>query len=152
MDCEICGRQNADIDAFIEKVKMRVCDECSKLGKVVYVDRPASQTRPRFSAPAREKIDIELVEDYAEIIRKARNSKGLTRKQLGDQIDEKESYLERIEKGTTPPNDKMAKKLMRKFDIKLYEEVAPSFSGGKPKPDAEITFGDIVSIKKKPKK
>mgnify|MGYP001583598187 CR=1 FL=1 len=146
-DCEVCGRTGARIDCIIESAKLRVCENCSRLGKVVYVERPP--VLGKGNKMIKKEFELELVEDYAERIKNARNKLQLNVKELASLILEKESFLDGIEKETTVPTEKTARKLERYLKIKLLEEVpAESSAKGNSKRNADITLGDVVDIKK----
>ena len=154
MDCEICGRKNARIDAIIEGVKMRVCEDCAKHSKKIIHIEPASEIKKDKKNKNVGKIVIEheIVDDYGIIIKSARERKGLTRKELAALIDEKESFLKRIEEEEAFPPEKLARKLENALGIKLIEEIREVVQSTKPaRQKLELTFGDIAEIKKKNK-
>jgi len=150
LDCEVCGRGGANIDCIIEGTKLRVCSNCSKLGKVVYIEQPPPPRSAKKSASA--EFELELVEDYAERLKKARAKLRLNIGELAAAVGEKESYLDGIEKERTIPTEKTARKLEKYLRIKILEEVAAEGaqkSGAKRK--ADVTLGDIVDVKKEVK-
>ena len=135
MECEICGRQVSDNPkkAKIEGSVMIVCDECAKLGKIQ-------------KAPPKE----ELVEDFNVKIRKARESKNLSREELGQKIYEKVSVINRIESGKMIPDIRLTKKLENALNITLIENVEEldlsKYTGN---PSQGRTLGNVVKIKKR---
>jgi putative transcription factor len=89
------------------------------------VEKKQTQTikaSPRRSISKSEKI-LEVVDDYAVLVRKNREKKELTQDQLGEKINEKGSVISRIESGHMAPDIKIAKKLERFFSINLLEEL-----------------------------
>ena len=148
MDCGLCGRPDANAIAIVEGVQMNVCERCERHGKVV--SRVYEEDdRPRQRAPQKE---IETVDDYADLIKDARNKRGMTIKQLAAAVTEKESYMDRIEKGETIPTEPTAKKIERFLNIKLLHEVALTPNKSVPKRNDAITLGDLIEIKRKDKK
>jgi putative transcription factor len=150
LDCEVCGRSDANVDCIIEGTKLRVCSNCSKLGKIVYIEQPPLPRSAKKSAST--EFELELVDDYAEQIKKARAKLRLNIGELAAAVGEKESYLDGIENERTIPTEKTARKLERYLRIKLLEEVAVAGvpkSGAKRK--ADVTLGDIVDVKKEGK-
>jgi len=145
-DCEVCGKMDAHIDCIIEGTKLRVCANCSSLGKVIFVETTATHNRRK----AAQKLDyeLEIVDNYADRIRKARTALKLSTKELASLIDEKESFLERIEKETTVPTEKTARKLEKQLKIKLLEEVRIESVPKAAKQKTEVTLGDVVDISK----
>ena len=151
-DCEVCGAENARNIAIIEAVSMRVCDKCSKYGKVISIEKGEISAK-KSSTQKDIEVEEEIVEDYAERIKSAREKRGMTRTELASLIDERESFIKRVEAGDAVPDDRLALKLQKVFGIKLYEAVeieAQSKSASKGKGN-EITFGDVIEIKKKKK-
>ena len=149
MDCELCGRPNANATAIVEGVQMNVCERCEKHGKVVSRFYDDDDEGPRQRMPKKE---IEIVDDYADRIKDARNKKGMTIKQLAAAVAEKESYMDRIEKDETTPTEPTAKKLEKFLNIKLLHEVEISPTKSVQKKTDSITLGDVIEIKRKDKK
>jgi len=150
-DCEVCGKGNARIFALVDGVKMRVCEKCSKFGKVVEIEK--QEVKGKGPLPQEMRIEEEIVEDYADRIKSAREKSGKTRTELAALIGEKESSLRKVEASESPPTDKMALKLQKALGIKLYElveESSSSKSSGQGK-GAGTTFGDMIEVKKNKK-
>lgn len=147
-DCEVCGAGNARIFAIIEGAKMRVCETCSKFGKVIEIERE----RVPKPSPKHIEIEEEIIEDYADVIKKAREKRGMTRSQLAALIMEKESVIKKVEAGELIPPDKLALKLQKALGIKLYEAVEepPLKQSGQAK-GSGITLGDLIEVKQKKK-
>ena len=115
----------------IEGAKLTVCTECSKHGKQLGKNQPkpkldsAGHIRTATDhAPIQGPIQIrkkviqarvdtskEVVEDYAEVIRQAREKLGFSHEDLGKKINEKESVLRKIETGKMAPNDLLVQNL-----------------------------------------
>lgn len=64
----------------------------------------------------------ELALDYGEIIREKRNSMGLNRSELAQDLGIKESHLESIENERTQPSVDIQKKIERELDVDLTIE------------------------------
>jgi len=93
----------------------------------------------------------EIVEDYAEAIRQAREKLGLSHEDLGQKISEKESVLKKIETGKITPNDLLISKLEHTLKIKLLVPV-PDEKGTQNAPKSasrELTLGDLIQISSK---
>ena len=166
MNCEICGKpiEGRPIRTKIDGSVLEVCKECSKFGRVQkdtplerkFVSRNKKgnpqkrhQARQNVQRRREEPMD-ELVEDYNVIIRKARESKGWTREELGAKMYEKVSVINRIESGKMEPDVKLAKKFEKTLNITLiekYDEMdLESFKSSASGPN---TLGSIVKIKRK---
>jgi len=155
MECELCGRECQCRPAVLDGVKMMLCPNClNKHGKAA---KPISSTTSskdpvilnRIKKPKEKDVytgmDKELVSNYAEIIKNARQKKDLTREKLGFLIGERTVTISKIENGDLKPSDKVAKKLEKELDIKLFEEVSspPSYAlGGQG--NKGLTLGDFI--------
>jgi len=64
-----------------------------------------------------------LVNNYSELIRESRMTRGLSHEQLGLLLKERASLIRKIESGSLKPDEVLTKKLERFFRIKLYTEV-----------------------------
>jgi putative transcription factor len=92
-------------------------------------------------------MEGEIVDDYSERIRHAREAKGLSQKDLALQMKERELLIKKIEKGELIPEDAVRKKLEKALGIWLLESVAPD-SEKKAKDVLAPTLGDVTVIKK----
>ncbi len=133
MQCEICGKEagrgrqiNLDGSALI------VCDACTCFG--TEKQRTAIESAQSFSLPGqrplrpvgkpfyeKEQLDLglDIEPDYGKLIRKAREQKNLTVKELAMKVFEKESVLHRIESQAIKPSDALLAKLEKQLGIKL---------------------------------
>jgi putative transcription factor len=95
--------------------------------------------------------EMELVEDYAKIIRTARQSKGMSQDELAQRVGESISTLKSIESGRQKPTEKTIRGLERELEISLLEPLGTvpiktsKSASGSPGP----TLGDRVVVKKK---
>ena len=160
MECEICGRQVSDnpTRAKIEGSVMIVCDECAKLGKIQKAppkpkfrksNKPKKTKKTKQNYSKNEPKE-ELIEDFNIQIRKARESKNLSREDLGHKIYEKVSVINRIESGKMIPDVRLTKKLEDALNIKLLENVEEldlsKYTGNSAQ---GRTLGNVVKIKKR---
>ena len=95
---------------MIDGVKMRVCENCSRFGKVVYVEQAEGGAGVQ-GHQTNANIELEPVDNYAALIKQAREKRGMTCKDLCAAIFEKESFMDRIEKGQAVPTEKIGRKL-----------------------------------------
>ena len=165
MECEICGKEVPEhnpIRAKIEGSVMVVCKECSKLGKIQkappkpkYVQQKGKQQKGKQNAKKRnysrrDEPSEELIEDFNNEVRRAREAKNWSREDLGKKINERVSVITRIETGKMTPDVKLTKKLEKALNIKLLEKVdnvdlnqfVNSSSG-------ERTLANVMKIKRK---
>ncbi|MEM3364453.1 MAG: multiprotein-bridging factor 1 family protein [Candidatus Micrarchaeia archaeon] len=130
-DCEVCGAKKAVKTAIIEGVRLEVCMDCAKLGKIVESSTTTIARQKSGDAhigmkkenkkAALESSREEIVEDYAEILQKQISRIGISYGQLARSIDENESYLKRVVHGDTLPTLKLAKKLEKALNVKITE-------------------------------
>ena len=153
INCDLCGKVEENLArVLIEGVELEVCPACSKFGKVISPVRRLSpkeqhkQFQKRAVSKIEEKIEL-LVEDYAEVIKKRRESLGLTQKDFANKISEKESVIHKIESGIWQPDLALTKKLEKVLGVKLIEEHLEKYSAAKKKKEEGFTLGDFIKIK-----
>ena len=132
----------------VEDVELRVCAKCAQGKKVIATQ--SYPTSPGKKMPARrvKEEDQTLVEDYGNVIRKAREGMKLPLKVLAEMLNEKETLLARIEQQGTLPTVELTKKLEKALSIKLIENPESQSSGsaaGSRK--AGATLGEFIDQK-----
>jgi putative transcription factor len=164
----MCGAtiKGAPKTVRIEGAELDVCHQCMKYGtEVQQPKRPDLKRRipdagPQKAAvsgaPQRRKRDVfdyiegEIVEDYAERIRRARMERNWTQKDLAMQIKEREILIKKIEKRDLIPEDELRKKLEKTLNIRLIDMVSEE-TGQKKAGSMTPTLGDLISIKRSTK-
>ncbi|MBI2659742.1 TIGR00270 family protein [Candidatus Woesearchaeota archaeon] len=151
MNCDLCGKTTESLaKAIIEGVNLDVCADCAKFGKVISAPKrpsPKEQHMQLQKREEKEKTEL-IVEDYPEIIKKKRESMGLTQKEFANRINEKEVIISKIETGAFAPPINLARKLEKFLGIKLVEEYKEdAFKSGR-KSIEGFTLGDFIKIKK----
>jgi putative transcription factor len=159
MECEICGIEiiGSPRKVVVEGTELEVCAKCARYGKTPDGWAPSSRKvspvapTPIIKKPKRsffKDMDEDIISDYSQVIREAREAKGLTIEELGLNIKEKSSLIRKIERSEIMPEDSMRKKLEYALGIKLTERTSID--------DMEhgsvlqgTTLGDIVKIKRK---
>ncbi len=126
--------------------------------------RPAPVTARRTAttrSPARrggvDKLAerYEVVPDYAERVRRARERLGLSQEELAIRVKERVNVIKRIEAGTLVPTVDLARRLEKVLGVKLLEPVveedvelgAGGAGGRRRRGEFELTLGDIVEIR-----
>jgi putative transcription factor len=152
---------------MIEGANLTVCSQCAKHGTIVREEpKPIglmSKPQTRFQTlkirtkkPSETTVDtsLELIENFEQKIRLAREKLGLSHEELGKKTNEKVSLLKKIETGKMKPNEKLAAKLEYALKIKLLapatEEKVPQTKIPKPA-SRELTLGDLIQLNKKAK-
>ncbi len=161
MQCEICGCdiKGNPIRVTVEGSILDVCGKCARYGKPTDkwtpVSRKISPTERVIVThkPRRDvfdKLQDEIIPDYAGAIKKARESQGLTIEELASKMMEKATLLRKIEREELIPEDAVRKKLENALNIKLTEKVSSQDQRG----GGFIrgtTLGDVAIIRKKAK-
>ncbi len=108
------------------------------------------QIRKRNMTP---KVDTsqEIVEDYGEVIREARERLGYTHEDLAKKINEKDSLLRKVETSKLAPNLQLISKLEHTLKIKLLVPVAEEKTPVPHVASRELTLGDLMPTVRKGK-
>ena len=158
MQCELCGApiQGSPKTIQIEGAELRVCVRCAKHGTEVQQSRQrvvqkktgiaVTQTRRR----PRDVFDMmegEIVEDYADRIRVAREEKEWSTLDLAQEVKEREVLIKKIEKGDLIPEYDLRRKLEKALDIRLIDSAEDTTSTGGPG-RVTMTIGDVIAFRK----
>jgi putative transcription factor len=92
------------------------------------------------------------VEGYGKLMADARKRMGLPLEVLAERINEKLSFLERVEHEKTLPDEKLAHKLQKELGIKLLQGVVSASGPATSAAKGGMTLGDILEIEKREKK
>jgi len=158
MQCELCGNECGERcrPAEIEGVRMMLCPSCMRHGHGVKEARdPTIQVQQSLIRRSRrikqkdvyEGMNRELISEWAEVIKTAREKKGLTREQLGFNIGERTVTISKIENGELRPSDKLASKLEKELTIILFEEVKKVNASSQQTSSQGLTLGDFIKFK-----
>jgi len=151
MECEICGAEGAGYIILVEGARLTVCHDCSGAGKLLRAPAPPQSAGP--SPAYRGKAEMEVVDGYGQAIADARKRMGLPLEVLAERINEKHSFLERVERERTLPDEKLARKLEKELGIKLLQEVSSGVAVNvKDGQGKGMTLGDILEIQQRKKK
>jgi len=172
VQCEMCGADTSDPKTVkVEGAELDVCSDCADFGTEVKTQQKSS-TSTKYSTgsssssssssggssgsssggsrPRNDMFDDmgELAQDYDELIRQAREQKGLSQAELANELNEKASLIRKLERGDTLPSDSVQTKLERNLDIDLDAGGSSGgdedWSGGSA---TETTLGDVVKRK-----
>ena len=176
VQCEMCGTETGSPKTVkIEGAELEVCDDCADFGTEVRTEETSS-TSTKYSTSSsggsssssgsgssgttttsgggggsrRDMFDEmdEVVQDYDDRIRSARESEGLTQEELADQLNEKASLIRKLERGDVLPSDSIQRKLERALGIDLSmggSSDDAEWSGGSS--TGGTTLGDVVKRK-----
>lgn len=148
MECFICGKETDKIFRIeVEGNLVEVCEKCKSYGRVVSVESFRKDTKKRTNKNLRiEEEELELIENYGEVIRNRREELGLSIQELAKRLRIKESLLSKIEKGEIYPEEKIVEIIEKTLKIKIREEVKDNKikSGVK---EEKLTIADVVELK-----
>ena len=153
--CELCGEYAPLVSVIIDGIVYKVCEKCAVGHRKVpsYLSRKKRKQFP--SSPRRKKSPSVKYEEYVvqnagEIIRHAREKKGLTRDQLAPLVGERSSTIARIERGDWIPPIPIARKFERALGIELVkkEEIIENNTEKKHKKERKfyLTIGDVLEL------
>lgn len=171
-ECEVCGEGEGSYYILIEGAKLWTCGDCAKRGKIIARPAPppgevrrnlklggggapsrfGGKPAPAVGARPAVSTEVEIVPDYAERIKAAREKMKIGPDVLAELVMEKQSYLERVENGRALPSESLAKRLEKALGIKLFEQVSYQQAPVERKKSGALTLGDLVSVKKKGQK
>jgi len=165
LQCEVCGQKifGAPIRGIIEGVKMTVCSQCGKLSSGYWepkrqpkrsltknISRQPVQSFSKRKPKARIPETLEIADDYAHLIRQAREDFGLSHEDLGRKTKERVSVLKKIESGKMIPDLGLAEKLEHtlKITLRVPVVVADGKFNSTSKPSGS-TLGDLIQFELK---
>jgi len=149
LECELCGKviKGKAYIIKIDSAEVIACEECATGKEIIRVIGGESKELKSKSKKVEEEKE-EIVFDYGERIRKAREELKIPLKVLAERINEKESYLKRIEDQEVLPNEEVAKKLEKELGIKLFEKVEERNVSEEQKPK-NLSLEDVATKKEK---
>ncbi|WP_309491973.1 multiprotein bridging factor aMBF1 [Candidatus Hecatella orcuttiae] len=162
MLCEVCGRtiRSQPRRAVIEGALLQVCDDCAKHASSTWGERGRPSPKTFSSKPGRagrvkiEEEDYVMVEDYGQKIKRAREARGWSQEELARRINEKASFIGKVETEKVVPSLEVAKKLQHIFGFPLLTQTAslPSSPAPLQSKTLELTLGDIAVFENRGKK
>lgn len=142
--CEICGKEAVLCNAVIEGVRMSVCEKCSLLGRKLVPVRPIIKMRKVQNS--NEKVSEAVVDNYAELVRKAREKLNLKQEELAKKLNEKESIIHKLETSQFKPGFELARKLEKFLGIILIKQAVEEYFDSKKINAGTMTLGDLVKF------
>jgi putative transcription factor len=146
VECVLCGKETKElVKVEVEGAEIEVCKSCAATGKF-----SVKEEKREIYQPIKRKIyldeELEFVPNYGSIIRKAREAKGLSRKEFAKILGEKEGMIRRIEEEKALPFEKLREKIEKLLGIKLLQKYEEKVKVKK-REESELTIGDIAEIK-----
>jgi len=152
MECEICGSGEGEYIILVEGAKLSVCAECSSSGKLLRGPPPRAFKQAQGASASSARQELEVAEGYGSLISAACRRLGLPLEVLAERINEKHSFLERVEREKTLPDEKICRKLEKELGIKLLLAVAETPTASVSSAKGGMTLGDILDIEQRKKK
>jgi len=161
MMCELCGAEVPRTKLVsIEGTTLSVCPSCVKFGDESHVPLKKRPGVPpdiirRLEARKRRMTTRDiyttegeevLAEDFAERIRRARETRGWKQAELGAKINERVSIVAKVESGVMVPPDNLVRKLEKALEIKLKEKLQPTGAKKAAGPSRPLTLGDLMKV------
>ena len=153
MQCDLCGAKTENLfRAIIEGTELNVCKDCAKYGKVIE-KKPIKlveekKEHVKKSVESEKEIVQIIVSDFAQRIKKKRESLGLKQKEFAKKISEKESLIHNMETGSFKPSISLARKLEKFLKVKLIEEYEEEHKKETTTKSEGFTIGDLIKVKK----
>jgi len=166
LNCEVCGSEiyGPPRRIVIEGSRLLVCARCSNLGepdlkreertfdstlptpKPLGVPKAAKPTSTRLP---REVEELEISDDFPNIIKRAREKIRMSQQDLARAVKERLSIIQKIELGKMSPDLKLTHELEHTLKVRLLlprsEPETPTDRSGK----SGLTLGDVIQYKKK---
>jgi len=171
--CEMCGSQQPSLTTVkVEGAELQLCKE---FGTEVRTES-SSSTSTKYSTSnssggssgsdgstgsgaggsgggsSRRRRDMfddmdEIVADYDQRIREARESRGLSQEDLAKELNEKASLIRKLERGDMLPSDDVRSKLEKELGISLIEGEEADDTEWSGDSSTTTTLGDVVKRK-----
>ena len=104
----------------VEGADLRVCSSCAAGKKLIYKEMGEDRTAKQRSKTRKNgEAEAELIEGYGGAVHAARDRMQIPLKVLAEMINEKESYLLKVEEEKTRPSIELTKKIEKALNIKL---------------------------------
>ena len=149
----MCGSSGKLYKALVEGAELNLCRECSKFGKVIGTVKQNEDkkltTKASINKEPQKEITQIIVSDYAEKIKKKRESLSLKQEEFAKKINEKGSLIQKIESGHFEPSIELAKKIQSFLKIKLVEGYEEKHGKQIKSKTDSFTIGDFIKVKEK---
>ncbi|MEM4695941.1 MAG: multiprotein bridging factor aMBF1 [Desulfurococcaceae archaeon] len=166
--CELCGKPVVKSDAkyiYVDGAYLHVCINCynkfkgKNVSEGVIEKHDSVKTRP---IGLQKEIDLyrknnrpvlgdeyEVVEDYANRIREARERIGWSQEALASKLKVSVSLIKRFESGRLKPGIELARRIERILGVKLLEPVVDEeLEHRSSRGDDSLTIGDLIKLDK----
>ncbi len=146
--CEMCGKESSLFRVLVEGSTLNVCEKCSRHGKVLGTAEINLERKHISKVIMEPQIAYEIVSDYAERIKKAREQLKMKQEDLALKISEKVVEIHKLESNKIKPSFRLARKLEKFLNIGLIEQIFEDKTSKLNFKDGNLTIGDILNLKK----
>ncbi|HLD79981.1 MAG TPA: multiprotein bridging factor aMBF1 [Candidatus Nanoarchaeia archaeon] len=144
--CDMCGKETSLVTVEVEKVEMKVCQNCAKYGAIkkqlgeVRLPQKKMHTEPAFLVAG----------NYAGVLRQAREKQKLSQEDFAKFLQERESIVAKWEQGKMQPSVEVARRLEKVLGVSLVvEDVEQAVEKEKNVKSDGFTLGDFMKVRKK---
>lgn len=121
--CDICGSTRETRKTSLEGADIEACLSCVP-GKKEGSYGPRKNFKKDFKKrPELPKVNFEFVDDFGDIIKKAREKADITQKDFGLMVNEHSSVIQKIEHNDLKPRLGLAKKIEKKLKIRIINKI-----------------------------
>ncbi|MCK5043221.1 MAG: TIGR00270 family protein, partial [Candidatus Aenigmarchaeota archaeon] len=122
--CDICGSTRETRKTSLEGADIEACYSCVPGKKERTYDGPRRNVKKDFKKrPELPKVNFEFVDDFGDIIKKAREKADITQKDFGLMVNEHSSVIQKIEHNDLKPRLGLAKKIEKKLKIRIINKI-----------------------------
>ena len=163
MICEMCGKDVPSTrTVYIEGTSLSVCSNCVKFSDENRNAKGGSAAAGPSSAILQQRLErrerrmnpknlyadgrdrIQLVIGYGDVIKEAREAKGLDLERFAASIGEKKGIIAKVEAEDLTPDDKLIKKMEKALGIKLTEIVQSGGAIGGGNTNKTMTLANFI--------
>jgi len=161
--CDVCGSpiKGEPLLVEIDEAVLALCSDCARRyvssKEVRFSKAEGSTTRIKRRDTRRgttfrvnRSVDrYEIVEDYAELVKSARENLGMSREVLAKTLGIKESIIKKIEEGQLIPDIDLARRLEKILNVRLLTESENENTEVRRNTSKELTLGDVVVLRRR---
>jgi len=173
----MCGSEQPSLTTVkVEGAELQLCDDCKEFGTEVRTESSSSQSTKYSTSSSggsgsggsgggstgsgsggsggstRRRRDMfddmdEIVAEYDQRIRDAREGRGISQEDLAKELNEKASLIRKLERGDMLPSDDVRSKLETELGISLIEGQEADDTEWSSGDATTTTLGDVVKRK-----
>jgi len=158
MECEICGEKSGALyEVIFQGRRVHACRKCieqyglsiiKKRSGISGVGRRHIRKKTALKKSMIPESTEEIIEGYGNIIKRARESLGLTQEDIARELKVKLSYIKKIESEKIEPSPDIARRLEKLLNISLFTKVESEdlYSVRAESAEESLTLGDLLDF------